>query len=88
MVRPLLKPGNRSFGSASVTYPTCSRARTYIVYIVFRSGGWFSELESDKSGSLPLPVRFRQDFLTKNFDELEGMVPAEKSIPIPSIVAS
>ena len=41
LVAPLLKPGNRLFGSASADCPACARGRTYIVYIVWGQGGWF-----------------------------------------------
>jgi hypothetical protein len=38
-VASLLKPGNRLLGSASVSCPTCSRGRTYMVYITWGTNG-------------------------------------------------
>ena len=52
LVSPLLKPGNWLFGSAAVSCPECPRGKTYVVYIVWGKGGWFSEVENMKSGEL------------------------------------
>jgi hypothetical protein len=38
-IAPLLHPGNRLIGSASVSCPDCARGRTFIVYIVWAQGG-------------------------------------------------
>src|SRR6266446_1456558 len=50
LVAPLLKPGNRLFGCSIVDCPGCSKGKTYIVYIVWGEGGWFSEFNMDKPG--------------------------------------
>jgi len=58
LVAPLLKPGNRLFGSASVACPECIRGRTYIIYIELGNGGWFSEVENETSGQIIIPPNF------------------------------
>jgi hypothetical protein len=84
LVAPLLKPGNRLFGSASVNCPTCTRGRTYIVYIVWGEGGWFSEVETEKSGRtlIPATVPFSRDSREKYFEALEAIVPEQARLPI------
>jgi hypothetical protein len=82
LVSPLLKPGNRLFGSASVTCPACARGRTYVVYIVWGEGGWFAELEDEKSGDIIIPRNFSKETRMKSFNELQDKVPAQSRIPI------
>jgi len=82
-VSPLLKQGNHLVGSASVTCPTCSPGRTYIVSIIWGTSGWFSEVENEKSGNVLVPSHFDKESRTKYFEAIEVNVPAEKRIPIP-----
>src|SRR5271169_4391850 len=70
LVSPLLEHGNRLFGSATVDCPACTRGRTYIVYIVWGEGGWFSEVENEKSGHLIIPKDFLRDTREAYFKEL------------------
>jgi len=81
-VTPLLKPGNRLFGSASVDCPTCSRGRTYIVYIVWGQGGWFSEVENEKSGDLIVPKNFLRETREMYFKQLEALIPKNSRLLI------
>ena len=81
-VAPLLKPGNRLFGSASVTCPTCSRGHTYFVYIEWGKGGWFSEVEAEKAGSVLIPPNFLKGSRTVYFDRGLSAVPASARVPI------
>jgi hypothetical protein len=81
-VSPLLKPGNRLIGTASVNCATCARGRTYIVSIVWGEGGWVSEFESEKSGKLLTPSRYTKEGLSQYFASLEAAVPVERRIPI------
>ncbi len=59
-IASLLKPGNRLFGSASVSCPECSRGRTYIVYIEWGQGGWVSEVEDIQTGAPILPEKINE----------------------------
>lgn len=81
-VATLLKPGNRLFGSASVSCSTCVRGRTYIIYIVWGEGGWVAELENEKSGRVFLPINFSKETRMGYFKELEAKIPANSRIPI------
>jgi hypothetical protein len=81
-VAPLLKPGNRLFGSASVDCPECARGRTYIVYIVWDESGWFSEVENGKPGKPLLPLNALKDSRIKYFKALEAMAPAQSRTSI------
>jgi hypothetical protein len=81
-VAPLLKPGNRLFGSASVTCPTCSRGHTYFVYIEWGKGGWFSEVEAEKSGSVLTPPNFLKESRMVYFDRGLSAVPTSARVPI------
>lgn len=82
LVAPLLKTGNRLFGSASVDCPACARGRTYIVYIVWGEGGWFSEVENGKSGRIIIPPNFLKDSREKYFKTLEATIPEISRLPI------
>ncbi|HKT89861.1 MAG TPA: hypothetical protein VJQ59_15565, partial [Candidatus Sulfotelmatobacter sp.] len=42
-VRAQVKPGDRLFGWASVTCPDCIKSRTYWIYAIEGSDGWFAE---------------------------------------------
>jgi hypothetical protein len=81
LVAPLLKPGNRLIGSASVTCPTCARGRTYIVYIVWGESGWFAEVENLTSGRFIIPPNVLEAPRIKFLNELEMAVPAQSRIP-------
>ena len=83
-VAPLLKPGNRLFGSAAVICPECARGRTYIVYIVWNDSGWFSEVEHVKSGTPfePLNSNFLKEGRIAHFNALKLMAPAQSRTPI------
>jgi hypothetical protein len=80
LVSPLLKDSNRLFGSATVDCPTCARGRTYVVYIVWGHGGWFSELEKEKRGGFLYPSN--KDSLEQFFKALEAAAPENKRLPI------
>ena len=82
LVAPLLNKGNRLFGSASVLCPECARGRTFIVYIVWGEGGWFSEIEHEKSGSVIMPSNFLKDTREAYFRQLEASIPQSQRIPI------
>lgn len=82
LVSPLLKPGNRLFGSAAVSCPECARGRTYIVYIVWGHNGWFSEVESEKSGKILIPPNFLKASRIEYFKRLEATIPAQSRTPI------
>jgi hypothetical protein len=81
-VASLLKPGNRLLGSASVICPDCSRGRTYVVSIVWGEGGWFSEVENEKSGKILIPTSFRKEILEAYFKQLLEMTPDKSRIKI------
>lgn len=82
LVAPLLKPGDRLFGSASVVCPTCARGRTYIVYIVWGENGWFSEVKNEQSGHLIIPRNFMKASREEYFKLLEAAVSPQSRTPI------
>jgi hypothetical protein len=81
-VSSLLKPGDRLFGSAAVICPACSRGHTYLVYIEWGKGGWFSEIEDQKSGLLPIPRNLLKETRMEYFDRGLSGVPRSKRVPI------
>jgi hypothetical protein len=44
-----VKAGHRVFGFISVTCPKCAHVRSYWIYFVYGSGGWYAELPDYKS---------------------------------------
>ena len=82
-VSPLIKPGDRLFGSAAVDCPDCARGRTYVVYIVFGKNGWFSEALKEESGGAFRPKSFDKAGRDEYFRVLDAGVPEEYRISIP-----
>jgi hypothetical protein len=82
IVSPLLKQGNRLFGSVSLDCPKCKRGRTYIVRITWGVGGWYAEIETGTPGKLLIPPNFLKDSRTKYFKALEAAVPEQSRISI------
>jgi len=81
-VSPLLKPGNRLFGMASVDCTTCSRGRTYIVNIIWGQGGWVAEVEDEKSGMVFIPLNLLKDSRVNFFKILEVKAAENLRVPI------
>ncbi len=81
-VKPLLKRGDRLFGSASVCSPDCIQGRTYIVYIVWGKSGWFAEVREEKSGNILIPPNFLKASRDLYFKTLESMISIDSRIPI------
>jgi hypothetical protein len=81
-VASLVKPGDRLFGSASVSCPNCARGRTYVVYIVYDKGGWVSEVEDETAGRLILPHNATKEAREEYFNRLESTIPEQSRIPI------
>ncbi len=79
---PLLKSGDRLFGSASVCSPSCIRGRTYIIYIVWGKDGWFAEVEEEESGNILIPPNFLKNTRDQYFKALEAMIPIKSRILI------
>ena len=68
----LLKPGDILIGSASVECPECKRGRTYIVYIDWGKGGWFSELTNKTDGAVVIPKMFSKEGLQNYYVSLSA----------------
>lgn len=82
LVAPLLKPGNRLIGSASVSCPECTRGRTYFIYIIWGSGGWVSEVKGEKSGRVIVPHKILKGTLLEYLEHIETQTPAKSKISI------
>jgi len=67
---PLLHQGDRLIGSASVSCPDCARGHTFIVYIVWGQGGWFTEALDKTGGEVLMPKRFTKSNITNYADYL------------------
>lgn len=84
-IKPLLNPGDRLFGSASVCSPDSIQGRTYIVYIIWEKSGWFAEVKEEKSGNIFIPRNFSKTSRDSYFKFLENMVPIDNRISIGTI---
>lgn len=80
-VKALLKPGDHLLGSAAVMCPECPRGRTFLVSIVWGTGGWFSELSDAKTGTVAIPVRNTKENRETYFKLIEA-IPEKLRIPI------
>jgi hypothetical protein len=78
----LLHKGDRLIGSASVSCPDCSRGHTFIVYIVWEQGGWFTEALDKTGGEILMPKRFTKSDIAKYADYLMSLVPQSARAPI------
>lgn len=81
-VSPLLKQGDRLFGSVSLDCPECERGKTYIVYIDWGNSGWYAEVPDESSGKLFIPSSFLQESRIRYFQTLEAAVPKQSRISI------
>lgn len=90
LVAPLLKPGDRLAGSASVICPECVRGRSYLISITWGRGGWYSEIEGQKDGKVLIPVRMSDGTpeaidgpeRVAYFNRILSSVPESSRIPI------
>jgi pimeloyl-ACP methyl ester carboxylesterase len=81
-VKSLLSSGNRLIGSASVVCPDCTRGRTFVIYIVWGQGGWFTEVVDRKDGEILIPNRFTKTLISQYAKELLSLIPESARIPI------
>ena len=81
-VKPLLTPGNRLVGSVSVSCPDCVRGWTYMVYIKWGDGGWYSEVKDEVSGDLLVPKKFTAEVVLAFFEDCINNVPEKNRILI------
>ena len=70
------------FGSASVCSPDSVAGKTYIVYIVWGKGGWYSEEKGEKSGNILIPYNLSKNTRQEYFKALEAAAPVQSRIPI------
>jgi len=82
IVSPLLKQGDRLFGSVALDCPECKRGRTYIVKITWGDGGWYAEIENETPGRLLIPPNFLMASRIRYFKALDAAVPEQSRIPI------
>lgn len=82
LVSPLLKQGNRLFGSVALDCPECKRGRTYIVKITWGNSGWYAEINNGTPGKLLIPPNFLKASRIKYFKALETAVPEQSRIQI------
>jgi len=57
--------------------------KTYVIYIIWEEGGWYSEVnpKSGKSGIL-VPIKVSKEAIDLYFRSLENLAPPESRIPI------
>jgi hypothetical protein len=79
-VAPLVQPGHRIFGSASVHCPTCKRGHTIAFYITLGTGGWYSEEKTLKDGNIIVPVNI--DGIGNAAEALLTETPQSARVPI------
>lgn len=77
-----IKKGDRLFGSAFVDCAECAKGKTYIVYIVWGMGGWFSEIKSSNSNGILVPIKLDADHMPGFFASLDGLAPLDARVPI------
>jgi hypothetical protein len=79
-VKAVVKPGDRIFGSVSVSCPTCVRSRGYWIYIKAGDGGWYAEQEGLPKGisNVDAAKQIAGDFETY----ANTLAPSAKRIPI------
>jgi hypothetical protein len=84
MVAPLVKQGDRIFGSATVICPACPRGRTFWVYIVWGQGGWYSENSTVTNGNIVAPKK-KEKYIEEFVNQTINSIPLSARIPIRSV---
>jgi len=74
-VASVVKPKHRLFGYATITCPDCIKERSFWLYFVHGSGGWYSEFERQEVPDL-------RDLLLSTDDKLNKLVPIRKRVMI------
>jgi hypothetical protein len=74
-VSSLLKSGNRLIGSAGISCPDCARGYTFIVFIIWGKGGWFTEVRDRTDGHALVPRYFSKPEILKYAATLQSIVP-------------
>jgi hypothetical protein len=83
-VKPLIKEGDRLFGSASVMCPDCARGFTYWVFITWGHGGWFSLVDGMTNGNTTWPSS--QGNAGPLMNQLLKEIPIAKRIEIKELI--
>jgi len=79
-VKNLVKPGDRIFGSVSVSCPTCIKTRTYWLYVKVGDGGWYEEQQGPGKTIGNWQVA---ETIAQNFEAYAAIfAPPDKRIPI------
>ena len=78
-VSSLIKPGDRLFGSASVSSAEGARGHTFMVYIVWGEGGWFSEIQSVDTGSILAPAHFTTPEISRYLESIQKIAERDRT---------
>jgi hypothetical protein len=79
-VKTVVKPGDRVFGSVSVSCPHCVKSRGYWLFIKVGDGGWYAEQEGEPKG---IANRSAAETLAANPDAyMERLAPQKTRVPI------
>lgn len=76
-----LKSGDRIFGTIGLLCPECKQGRTFVVYIVWGEGGWFSELNDVRNGEILTP-KGQNYWNIDDVTKFVNSVPAQSKIEI------
>jgi len=82
LVKALIKPGDHLLGSAVVMCAACTIGHTYVVNIMFGTGGWYAEDKESTDGNLLVPSNFHRDIREAFLAGLPSVVPENKRIQI------
>jgi hypothetical protein len=81
LVAPYVKSGDRLIGSASTICPDCERGHTFVVYIEFGKGGWYSEVADNVSGEVLIPKHLTRETVVEYSEKIKD-VPGKDRIAI------
>jgi len=79
---PYLKAGDRIFGTISLLCPECKRGRTFLIFIVWEKGGWFSELTDIDDGKGYLPPKGQKYWNVDVVNQITDSIPTSSRIEI------
>lgn len=74
-VESQVQQGDILYGSAFVDCPDCMKGKTYLVFITYGVGGWFTELHDPKAGSPAEPLTYTPEGREMYFKAIMSVPP-------------
>lgn len=73
-----LNKGDILYGSMFADCPLCGKGKSYVVFINYKNGGWFSEIKGQYSGGPVMPAKFSAETREAYYQSILHIPQAER----------